>query len=78
MSAPDDITFWRYEDPIHDAQIIPATPGVTPGWVVIGDMDQAWSVPFAVLTAPDGSQAMEQTGDAMPVTIVDDRPEAAT
>ena len=70
MSTPEDVTFWRYEDPIHDAQIIPATPGVTPGWVVIGDMDQAWSVPFAVLTAPDGSQAMEQTGDAGAVRFV--------
>ena len=69
-----EITFWRYEDPIHDAQIIPATPGVTPGHIVIGDMGQAWSIPCAVLTAPDGSQTIEQTGESTPVTIVDDGP----
>ena len=28
MSTPEGITFWRYEDPIHDAQIIPAPPVV--------------------------------------------------
>ena len=28
MSTPEDVTFWRYEDPIHDAQIIPAPPVV--------------------------------------------------
>lgn len=75
----DEITFWRHDDPIHDTQIIPATPGVTPGYVVLQDsaLGQAWSIPFAVLTAPDGSQTMEQTGDAVPVTIVDDGPEVS-
>lgn len=67
------ITFWRYDDPVHDAQVIPADPGVTPGYVVLRAMGHAWSIPVSVLTAPDGSQVFEQTGEATEVTIVDDR-----
>lgn len=72
MSDVPDITFWHYDDPLHDTQVIPATPGVTPGYIVLSDRGQSWSIPFAVLTAPDGSQAFEQTGEAVEVTIVDD------
>ena len=68
----DDITYWHYDDPMHDAQIVPADPGVTPGHIVVQAIGESWSIPFAVLTAPDGSQVFEQTGDAVPATIVDD------
>jgi len=77
MSQPEDITFWRYDDPMHDAQVVPADPGVTPGYIVVQAVGEAWSIPFAVLTAPDGSQVFEQTGDPVPVTIADDTKETS-